>query len=125
MKKLIFLFLFLSSCASFRQKSLPEDEPFIDRKYVGDFIEYRKTSPERLGDPHLIWIRTSQDSTYGIISAYSRDCDFNFNDRLFIRRMYYMVGMSGYWVYMIESDNSYYRLSKFQYDDKVLVQTWF
>lgn len=123
MKALLVFLILITSCVS--QKLLPEDELFITKKYVGNFIEYRHTDPVRFGDPHLIWIRTSQDSTYGIISAYSKDCDFNFNDQLFIHRMYYSIGLSGYWVYMIESNKSYYRLSKFQYHRKTLIQTWF
>jgi len=118
----------LSSCATVKKTTtLPEDELFQTRKYVGNFIEYRHTGPERLGDPHLIWIKTSLESVYGIISAYSRDCQFNVNDRLFIRRIYFTTVLSEYWLYQIESDSlkKPYRLSKFQYDDKVLIQTWF
>jgi len=130
MKKIMFLFMVvaLSSCATVKKTTtLPEDELFQTRKYVGNFIEYRHTGPERLGDPHLIWIKTSLESVYGIISAYSRDCQFNVNDRLFIRRIYFTTVLSEYWLYQIESDSlkKPYRLSKFQYDDKVLIQTWF
>ena len=130
MKKIMFLFMVvaLSSCATVKKTAtLPEDELFQTRKYVGNFIEYRHTGPERLGDPHIIWIKTSLESVYGIISAYSRDCQFNVNDRLFIRRIYFTTVLSEYWLYQIESDSlkKPYRLSKFQYDDKVLIQTWF
>ncbi|HUX56460.1 MAG TPA: hypothetical protein VMV77_05770 [Bacteroidales bacterium] len=128
MKKQLFIFLVvvLSSCATVRESSLPEDELFLTRKYIGNFIEYRHTSPERLGDPHIIWIKTTIE-TYGKISAYSKECSFSEGDRLFIRRTYYMPGgWSGYWMYQIESDKSVsYRLSEFQYDNKLLVQTWF
>ncbi|HUX56011.1 MAG TPA: hypothetical protein VMV77_03490 [Bacteroidales bacterium] len=128
MKKQLFIFLVvvLSSCATVRESSLPEDELFLTRKYVGNFIEYRHTEPERLGDPHLIWIKTTQDTIYNKISAYSKDCQFNVNDRLYIRRIYYSPGITNhYWMYQIESDKLLYRLSKFQFDNKILVQTWF
>lgn len=127
MKKLLLLLIILSSCATMEQAMLSEDELFLTRKYVGNFIEYRHTTPERLGDPHLIWLKTSQESVYGIISAYSKTCKFQPGERLYIRRIYYMIGMNGYWIYQLEADslNKPYRLSQFQYDNKVLVQDWF
>jgi len=36
------------------------------------------------------------------------------------------VSGSGYWIYQIENDSStYYRLSEFQYDKKVYIETLF
>ncbi len=103
-----------------------EDRLYVTRKYVGDFEEFRHTAPERFGDPHLIWIKTSQDSAYGKISAYSRDCGFREGDRLYLRRRYVTPGIYGYWIYQIENDSSvYYRLSEYQNDRKVLVQSWY
>ena len=115
------------SCAT-TQKSglLPEDELFVTRKYVGDFIESRHTASVSFGSPHIIWIKTSQDSLYGKISAYSRKCEFLPGDRLYLRRVYQSPGMFGYWVYQIENDKDiWYKISEFQHDNKVLVQTWF
>jgi hypothetical protein len=124
MKSLLFLFLALSSCATLKT-GLPEDELFLTRKYVGNFIEYKHTKPERLGDPHIICVKTSLESVYGIISAYSRDCEFRADERLYIRRIYHRTGIDGYWMYQLESDSYFYRISQFQYEDKILVQDWF
>jgi len=126
--RFVLLIIIFQSCGIIKQTSLPEDELFLTRKYVGNFIECRHTGPERFGDPHFIWIKTTQDSVYGKISAYSRSCEFITGDPLFLRRTYYSPGnLSGYWIYQIESSNEkvYYRVSKFQYGNKVLVQTWF
>lgn len=126
-KGAIILIAFLTSCATTRQ-SLKEDSLIITRKYVGNFIEYRQHIPERLGEPYLIWIKTTMDSTYGKISAYSERCDFKKGAPLYIRRTMVSPGaISSYWEYRIESDNSdiFYRLSEFQHDRKNLIQNWF
>jgi hypothetical protein len=129
MKRFVFFCLVvLTSCATTKQSSLQEDQLFLTRKYVGNFVEYRQYVPEKFGNPYLIWIKTTMDSTYGKISAYSQKCEFNKGDRLFIKRNYYSPGSAfGYWIYQIESkDNKvFYRLSEFQHESKVLVQTWF
>jgi len=130
MKKLIFFCLVvLTACATLtKPTSLQEDELILTRKYVGNFVEYRPYLPEKFSDPYLIWIKTTMDSTYGKISAYSQKCEFNSGDRLYLRRVYYTPGMaSGYWIYQIESaDNRiYYRLSEFQHDSKIFIDTWF
>ena len=48
-------------------------------------------------------------------------------DKLYIRRTFFSPGdVTGYWIYQIENDASvYYRLSEFQYDKKVYVETLF
>lgn len=129
MRKACFLLLITVtvSCATTEKAGvLPEDELFITRKYVGDFVDSRHTSPEKPGSPHIIWIKTTQDTIYGKISAYSRDCEFVKGDRLFLRRVYQSPGIFGYWIYQIENDNDiWYRISEFQHDNKVLVQVWF
>jgi hypothetical protein len=122
------LMLFTASCITTRQASMPEDRLYQTRKYVGIFLDYRHTDPEKLGDPHLIWIKTTMEDNYGKISAYSKDCKFTEGERLYIRRIYYSPGgISGYWIYQIESrdESINYRLSEFQYDKKQLVQTLF
>lgn len=116
------------SCSVKKSSMLNEDEMFITRKYVGDFIGYSYTKPEKFGDSHLIWIKTSQESTYGRISAFSKTCKFQPGERLYIRKKYFSRGsMWGDWLYQIESDinNTSYMVSKFQYEDKILVQSWF
>ncbi len=118
----------LASCASSKQSSIREDSLVVTRKFVGNFIEYRQYIPEKLGDPKLIWIKTTMDSTYGKISAYAERCDFNKGDRLYIKKIRLSPGMiSTYYEYQIESDDnpSFYRLSDYQHDRKNLIQTWF
>jgi hypothetical protein len=104
-----------------------KDQLFISRKYVGNFLDYRLTGSKTYNGINLIWIKTSMEKTYGKISAYGKKCDFAYGDKLYIRRKYYSPGgISGYWLYQIENDSSiYYRLSDFQNDQKVLVETWF
>jgi hypothetical protein len=131
MKKGLFLLLMLLiiSCSTAKKSSslLEEDELFMTRKYVGNFLDYRYTGPETFDGPNLIWVKTSMDNTYGKISAYGKKCEFNVGDKIYLKRTYYTPGgVFGYWVYSIENDSSvYYRVSGFQYDNKVLVQTWF
>jgi hypothetical protein len=115
------------SCVTTKKSGmLPEDEFFVTRKYIGNFMDYRHTWPETIGDAHLVWIKTTRDSTYGKISVYSKKCKFSIGDKLYLRRTYCTPGFFGYWRYQIENDSSvFYTLSDFQYDKKILVQTWF
>ncbi|MCK7530015.1 MAG: hypothetical protein MZV63_02630 [Marinilabiliales bacterium] len=99
---------------------------YVTRRYIGDFEDYRHTAPPGFGDPHLIWIKTTQDSTFGKISAYSKDCEFSAGDRLYLRRKYVTPGVFGYWIYQIENDSSiFYRVCEYQNDRKVLIQSWY
>jgi hypothetical protein len=106
-----------------------EDEFLMTRKYVGEFLDFRHTGQENSDFPNIIWIKTSLDKTFGKLSAYGKTCDFTVGDHLYIRRIFYSPGDvsgSGYWIYQIENDSSiYYRLSEFQYDKKVYVETLF
>jgi hypothetical protein len=106
---------------------LKEEGLFITRKYAGHFIDYRHTGPETYGGPNIIWIKTSMDKSYGKISAYGKKCDFSVGDNLYLKRSYYSPGgVFGYWVYQIENDSSvFYRCTNYQYDKKVLIETWF
>lgn len=122
------LALIVASCATSKKSSVDEDSLILTRKYVGNFIEYRQYIPEKIGDPYLIWIKTTMDSTYGKITAYSERCDFKKGDRLYIKRIQLSPGLiSTYWEYQIESDDNpnFYRLSDFQHDRKNLIQSWF
>lgn len=132
MKKLgllIIVALVAASCGSVKHMFAPrEDGLVMTRKYIGTFIEYRSTPPARFGDPNLIWIKTSMEGTYGRISAYSRDCEFKPGESVYIRKVFIMPGgVSGYWSYQVESEDekTVYRLTEFQNDKKVLVETWF
>jgi len=129
MKRAVYIFLLLlASCASTKQSDIQEDSLIITRKYVGNFVEYRQHIPEKFGEPFLIWIKTTMDSTYGKISAYSERCDFKPGDRLYIKRIQLSPGpVSTYWEYQIESDDNSvsYKLSEFQHDRKNLIRNWF
>jgi len=129
MKRAVYIFLLLlASCASTKQSDIQEDSLIITRKYVGNFVEYRQHIPEKFGEPYLIWIKTTMDSTYGKISAYSERCDFKPGDRLYIKRIQLSPGpVSTYWEYQIESDDNSvtYKLSEFQHDRKNLIRNWF
>jgi len=131
MKKALLLILvaIMASCSQMRKGSsaTPKDELAITRKYVGDFIEYRHTGPENYDGPNMIWIRTTMEDQYGIISAYGRRCDFTNGDRLYLRKKFYSPGIiAGYWVYVIENDESVsYRATYLQHDREVYIKSWF
>lgn len=129
-KAVSFLLAMLAfSCATTdRSGMLGEDELLLTRKYVGDFVDFRYTGPESFGGPHIVWIKTTQDSVYGKISAYSKKCEFTPGDRLYIRRVYQAPDMIGYWRYQIENDGDtkvWYEISAFQHDSRELAQNWF
>ena len=124
------LIIQLSSELSESKKSsliINEDELFIIRKYFGKFVDYRHTGPDTFDGPNLIWIKTSMNDTYGKISAYGKNCNFSVGDNLYLKRIFYTPGVvSGYWIYQIENDSkAYYRVTDFQNDKKIFVETWF
>jgi hypothetical protein len=120
---ILLMVLGISCATTEKYVTRPEDEMFVTRKYIGNFVDYRHTRPVNLGDPNLIWIKTTMDSTYGKISAYGKKCKFAAGDKIYLRRTYTSPGVFGYWEYQIENDSSvHYRTSKFQYDNKVFVQ---
>jgi hypothetical protein len=104
-----------------------EEKLFLSRKYAGKFIDYRHTGPTTFNGPNIIWIKTSMESIFGKISAYGKKCGFSAGDNLYLKRTFYNPGgISGYWVYQIENDSSvFYRLTDFQHDHKVAVETFF
>ncbi len=118
----ISIILILSSCATTQKTGFQENELSVSRKYVGLFVDYRVTS-----DPVILWIKTDNPE-YGRISAFDNKCDFIPGERLYLRKKFLNPGgITGNWVYQIEGDQSgaYYKLSEFQHDKKVLVQSWF
>jgi hypothetical protein len=129
MKKFIFISLaFIVSCATTQKSSVQEDSLMLTRKYVGNFVEYRQHIPEKLGEPYLIFIKTTLDSAYGKITAYGERCDFRKGDRLYLKRTQLSPNpITTYWEYRIESDDNpvYYRLSEYQSDRKNLIKNWF
>ncbi|HBC79816.1 MAG TPA: hypothetical protein DCZ51_14385 [Bacteroidales bacterium] len=126
---IILIFFIVISCAPMNKSGmLPEDELFITRKFVGNFIEGVITPPEHFGNPPLLSISTSLDSLYGRISVYSGKCEFVPGDRLYLRRVYQATGIFGSWVYQIENETPErvkYQVSGFQSGKKVLAQSWF
>jgi hypothetical protein len=130
-KKLGLLFVLLVgiSCSSSKKSALvPEDELFIMRKFVGNFVECKINRPSYFGNPHVLLITTTLDTLYGKISAYSKKCDFLPGDRLYIRRVYQTTGVFGSWIYRIENENPVkvsYQISEFQSGKRVLAQSWF
>lgn len=116
-----------SKSAERKGSSVKEDELFISRKFVGKFLDFRQTGPKNDNGPNIIWIKTTMESAYGKLSAYGKKCNFVVGDNLYLKRTYYNPGgISGYWVFSIENDASvYYRLTDFQHDRKVPVETWF
>ncbi len=125
----ILIIPFIFSCSTVQRTGLaPEDQIFVTRKYVGNFVGYSPSSPYYRGGPKVISITTTLDSIYGKISAYSGKCDFQPGDRLYIRKVYVTPGVFGNWKYQIENDREKrisYGIMEFRYGDKVLVQNWF
>ena len=117
------------SCASSNKSGLfPEDELFVTRKFVGNFVESEIIPPSYFGNPRLISITTTLDTLYGKILAYSKKCDFLQGDRLYVRRVYQTTGVFGSWIYEIENENPIrisYQISQFQSGKKILAQSWF
>lgn len=131
MIKLSFLMFLtiLTSCVILKQSfsSGNEEELVISRKFAGEFIDYRYTSPEDIAGPHIIWIKTSLENLYGKISAKGKKCDFRNGERLYIKRTFYNPGIGqGYWVYFIENDSGIsYEVTEFQHDRNYPVENIF
>ena len=127
MKKLLFLVLMgiIISCSTTKKSStlLQEDQLFITRKYIGNFIDYWHTGPEIVGGNDLIWIKTTIYSTFGKISAFSKTCNFSTGDKIYLRPAYSTPGKFGYWEYQVENDSSViYRVSEFQFENNVFAR---
>lgn len=129
MKKfLIISIVLITSCATTQKSTVQEDSLRLTRKYVGNFVDYRQHIPEKFGEPYLIFIKTSMDSTYGKITAYGERCDFKKGDRLYLRKIQLSPNpITTYWEYRIESDDNpvFYRVSEYQNDRKNLIKNWF
>jgi len=130
MKRLLFLLItgVIISCSTGKKAHsyLNDSGLAVTRRCIGNFIDYNHTGPEVFGGVHLIWIRTTQFSSYGKISAYGKDCKFEAGDKIYLKRMYSTPGPCGNWDYQIENDSSVvYRLSDYRYENNVLVQASF
>ena len=121
---LILLIILSISCITIEKTGiLKDDELFVVRKYVGNFIGYRYTGPADYGWPNTVLIKTTQDSVYGKISAYCSICQFTPGEKLYIRRVYQSPGAYSYWTYHIENDKENmvsYKLSEFQEGNRAL-----
>ena len=108
MKKLLFLILMgsLIACSTSKKSAtlLEEDQLYLTRKYIGNFLEYCHTGPQIVGDKDLIWIKTTIYPTYGKISAYGKTCDFSVGDKIYLKPVSSTTGDIGNWVYQVEND---------------------
>ena len=127
MKNLSFLVLVgvIISCSTTKKSSLllQEDQFFITRKYIGNFLDYCHTGPEIVGSDDLIWIRTTIYSTFGRISAYGKTCHFSVGDKIYLKPTSSTPGKYGYWEYQIENDSSViYKVSEFRFENNAFVR---
>lgn len=127
MKKLLFLVLMgiIISCSTANKSSslLKEDQFFITRRYIGNFMDYCHTGPQIVGGTDLIWIKTTVYSTYGKISAYSKTCEFSAGDKIYLKTTNSTAGNFGDWEYQIENDSSVnYRISDFRFENNIFTQ---
>ena len=69
----ILLVVLTMSCSSVGKLSTQKEELVMTRKYVGNFVESRQTAPARLGDPNLIWIKTTMSNIFqGTVNGFIR-----------------------------------------------------
>ena len=125
---LLWILAGLSCAVTNKPEMLPEDELFVTRKYVGNFIRSETTDSVSFGNPSVLSVTTTLDTLYGKISVYSRKCEFKPGERLYIRRIFENTGVFGSWIYNIENENAdrvSYKISEFRNGDKVLAQRWY
>lgn len=131
MKRILLFSIFwiaVASCAPQLKthSHLIDNNMQLTRRYIGNFVDYTHTGPEFCANAHLVWIRTTQFSTFGKLSAFGKECKFTPGERIYIRRMYSVPNANGEWEYQIENDSSHvYVLSKFRFDNNVLVRASF
>jgi hypothetical protein len=130
MKKLLLLVLMVAtvSCSTTKKyTSIREQGELLNtRKYIGNLVDYCHTGPEVFGGANLIWIKTTLYNTFGKISVYSKKCEFNPGEKLYLRRTSSTPGVCGDWSYQIENDSSLvYTVSEYRYENNVLARSWF
>ncbi|HEY5124415.1 MAG TPA: hypothetical protein VIK14_11835, partial [Ignavibacteria bacterium] len=80
--------------------------------------------PQIVGGNDLIWIKTTIYSTYGKISAYSKNCDFSVGDKIYLRPISSTPGNLENWVYQIENDSSVnYKVSEFRFENNIFTRS--
>ena len=100
----LFIIIFAIGCSSIQP--LPESTLIITRKYVGTFLDYRRTEGEGLLDPDIFWIKTSLEEEFGKIGVYAKDTmGLILNDRLYIRRTHFNHPVMNSWSYQLESND--------------------
>jgi hypothetical protein len=122
---LLALIMLIISCSTTKKSFslLQEDQFYIPKKYIGNFIEYSHTSPQIVGGADLIWIKTTNYRTYGKISAYGKTCDFSVGDRIYIKSTCCTPGNFGFWEYFIENDSSTcYIVSEYRFENNAFVR---
>lgn len=116
------------SCSTINNSSsvIEEDKLYVTRTYLGNYLSFMHTNPDRYGNPDLIWISTTLDSINGRISAYSEECHFVPGERLYLRRVLATVGKAQVWVYQVEnSDTVTYKINEYQVHNTVPLEAWF
>ena len=124
MKKMLFLVLtsIIISCGTTKKSSslVQEDQFFITRKYIGNFVDYYHTGPQIVGGNDLIWIKTTIYTTFGKISAYGKTCNFSVGDKIYLKPTETTPGKFGYWIYQIENDSAVnYKVSEYRFENNV------
>ena len=102
----IILMMVLVKCSVFRLSKDTDSELLITRKYVGNYIDYRLAGEGDPLNPHIFWIKTSLENTYGKIGVYAKgNMDLQENDRLYLRRTLYSHQAINSWNYLLESSD--------------------
>jgi hypothetical protein len=130
MKRLLFILLMCLTTSCFTSNTssslIEEDKLYVTRKYIGNFLGYLQTEPDRFGNPNLIWLETTMDSLHGRISAYSKKCAFSEGERLYLRRMQVDKGAAAFWAYQVEnSDSVRYMINEYRNHNTASLQSWF
>jgi hypothetical protein len=127
MRKFLFLVLLgiFVSCSTIKNSSSvhQENQLFISRRYIGNFIAYYHTGTQVIGNVDLIWIRTTVYNTYGKLSAYGTTCEFAVGDKIYLKSTS-TPGKSNDWEYQIENDSSIsYRVSEYRFANFVFYKS--
>lgn len=123
----LILLLLASSCSVVEKSAsgIEENKLYVTRMYVGNYLDYRHTSPDKFGNPDLIWISTTLDSIHGKISAYGIECGFTKGERLYLRRVMSGTGKNARWIYQVENNSSAYPVNEYQNHNDDMVEAWF
>jgi len=125
---LLMLLCLGTSCSTADRSSsvIEEDKLYVTRIYMGNYLDYRHTSPDMYGNPDLIWITTTLDSIHGKISAYSKECEFTPGERIYLRRVLSDNRKNQEWIFQIENSSSaFYRIYEYQRHNTDMVSAWF